>query len=64
MTGLAAIEVGAKGAAETPLRPSGKALFDGELIDVITEGDFVDAGEPVQVRLVEGNRIVVRKLQG
>ena len=64
VTGLAAIEVGAKGAAETPLRPSGKALFDGELIDVITEGDFVDVGEPVQVRLVEGNRIVVRKLQG
>lgn len=60
--GLAVIEVGAEGAAETPLRPSGKAMFDGELIDVVTEGDFIDVGELVQVRLVEGNRVVVRKV--
>jgi len=32
------------------------------LVDVVTEGDYLDPGTPVEVIRREGNRIVVRKL--
>jgi len=55
-TGLA---LGATGIAHTMLRPSGKAEIDGLLVDVVSEGDFVDAGATLRVIAVEGTRIVV-----
>jgi membrane-bound serine protease (ClpP class) len=55
-------QVGEQGVAESVLRPSGKVLFDQRLVDVITEGDFLDPGTSVEVIRREGNRIVVRKL--
>ncbi len=54
--------VGQTGFTESVLRPSGKVLFDQRLIDVISEGDFIDPGIQVEVIRREGNRIVVRKL--
>jgi len=53
------LSVGALGVARSILRPSGKAEFEGELYDVITEGQFVDPGTRVRVKAVEGARIVV-----
>ncbi|HUT32616.1 MAG TPA: NfeD family protein [Planctomycetota bacterium] len=53
--------VGKRGTARTTLRPAGQAEFDGEPLDVVTEGDFIAAGEPVEVAEVHGNRIVVRR---
>ncbi|GAX91522.1 NfeD family protein [Effusibacillus lacus] len=50
-----------EGAALTPLRPSGMALINGQRFDVVTEGDFIDSGDPVEVVHVEGVRIVVRR---
>ncbi len=29
-------------------------------VDVVSEGDFIDAGQPIEVARVDGNRIVVR----
>lgn len=55
-------EVGEQGVAESVLRPSGKVLFDKRLVDVVTEGDYLDPGTPVEVIRREGNRIVVRKV--
>ncbi len=52
--------VGALGMAATALRPSGIADIDGKRYDVVTEGDFVKAGERVTVAATEGRRIVVR----
>ncbi|MGF1580208.1 MAG: nodulation protein NfeD [Gemmataceae bacterium] len=52
--------LGAIGLAETPLRPSGKAKFEGEYYDVLSEGEFITPGSRVQVVEVEGNRIVVK----
>ena len=43
----------------TPLRPSGKIEIDGEIYDVVAEGEFVAQGEPVEVLRSEGIRIVV-----
>ena len=53
--------LGRKGLSQTVLRPSGKAVFEGELLDVVTEGEMVPKGTQVKVIRVEGNRIVVEK---
>lgn len=52
---------GKVGTTLTSLRPSGNADFDGVLVDVVSRGDFIDSGTPVEVTEVEGNRIVVKR---
>jgi membrane-bound serine protease (ClpP class) len=52
---------GKKGVTITKLRPVGKAEIEDEVLYVETEGDFVEAGESVEVIEVSGNRIIVRK---
>jgi membrane-bound serine protease (ClpP class) len=54
--------LGKRGTAASPLRPAGIADIEGERVDVVSDGDFVDAGEPIAVVRVDGNRIVVRQL--
>ncbi|MDA8441256.1 MAG: hypothetical protein M0Z55_02670 [Peptococcaceae bacterium] len=49
------------GRALTPLRPAGTAEFDGERLDVVTEGGFIAKGAIVKVLRVEGARIIVRE---
>jgi membrane-bound serine protease (ClpP class) len=53
--------LGKSGTAHTPLRPAGIADFAGERVDVVSDGEFIDAGTPVAVIRVDGNRIVVRR---
>ena len=53
--------MGKRGTTVTPLRPSGIAEFDGERVDVVSEGMFIDSGMPIVVLHVDGNRIVVRR---
>ncbi|MCU0664268.1 MAG: hypothetical protein MUC50_18310 [Myxococcota bacterium] len=53
--------VGHEGVAKTMLRPSGVALVDGRRIDVVSEGGFIEQGTPVQITLVDGPRVVVRR---
>jgi membrane-bound serine protease (ClpP class) len=57
--GLAGM-VGEVGVALTALRPAGRAEFGEWLLDVVTEGDFVEKGARVQVTEVRGNRVVVQ----
>jgi membrane-bound serine protease (ClpP class) len=52
--------LGQRGTAVSPLRPAGIAELDGERVDVVSDGSFIDAGEPIAVVRVDGNRIVVR----
>lgn len=54
--------IGRTGQTRTALRPAGIAEFDGVKLNVVSDGDFVDAGRSVRVERVEGNRIVVREL--
>lgn len=54
--------IGKEGITRTALRPSGTAIVDGERLDVVTEGSFVEKDMPVRVVKVEGSRIVVRAL--
>jgi membrane-bound serine protease (ClpP class) len=52
---------GAPGIAETVLRPAGKGRFGDQLVDVVTEGDFISKGERIKIVAVEGSRVVVAR---
>lgn len=55
--------VGWTGTAETDLRPSGKALFDGQEIDVTAESSFVPAGSNLRILSEDGMRVVVKEIE-
>lgn len=50
----------AQGVAESDLRPSGRARFGDELVDVIADGAFITAGTAIEVVEAQGNRLKVR----
>jgi membrane-bound serine protease (ClpP class) len=52
--------LGRRGTTTSPLRPAGIATIDGERVDVVSEGEFIEVGHAVVVTRVDGNRIVVR----
>jgi membrane-bound serine protease (ClpP class) len=52
--------LGKQGMAVSDLHPSGIARFDGERVDVVSDGTFIDAGQPIEVVRIDGNRVVVR----
>jgi membrane-bound serine protease (ClpP class) len=54
--------LGRLGESLTPLRPAGIASLDGRRIDVVSRGEFIDSGEPIEV-IEEGLRVVVRRRQ-
>ncbi len=62
-TGWSKISVGEDGVAVTALRPSGVVRLGDRKIDVVTRGGFVEAGAPVRVVEVSGNRVIVRALE-
>ena len=53
--------VGDLGVCESELRPAGKARFGSMLVDVVSEGEFLDADTRVEVVERYGNRVVVRR---
>ena len=55
----APVSIGAEGIAVTRLAPSGKGEFGGITLDIVSGGEFIDAGQTVRVTDVSGNRIVV-----
>ena len=57
-----AVEVGDRGVALSILRPAGTARIRGQRRDVVTQGEMIDKGAPVEVLDVRGNHIVVRQL--
>ena len=52
--------VGDTGMAEGPLHPAGKARFGSTLVDVVTQGEYLESGNTVEVVERRGNRVVVR----
>lgn len=52
--------LGKTGVAMTPLRPTGVAEFNGERIEVVTEGEFIAAGSKVRVVAMDRRRFFVR----
>jgi len=51
--------LGKTGVAITTLRPAGKAKIQGQLVDVMTQGEFLEKDASIRVLRIEGNRIVV-----
>ncbi|WP_026476297.1 NfeD family protein [Alkaliphilus transvaalensis] len=54
--------VGEVGIVKTFLRPAGTIEVNGELLDVVSEGDYIESGTTVKIIKVEGRRIIVRKI--
>lgn len=54
--------LGKRGTVISPLRPSGIARFDGERVDVISEGGYIEIGQRVEVVRVAGSHVVVRSV--
>src|SRR5262245_52165463 len=52
--------LGKSGRAVSPLRTAGIAEIEGERVDVVSDGEFIESGAPIVVTRVDGNRIVVR----
>ncbi|PUB12531.1 nodulation protein NfeD [Paenisporosarcina sp. OV554] len=55
--------VGRIAVSMTPLRPSGTIMLDGERIDAVTEGGYIDSKKAVKIIKVEGSRTVVREVK-
>ncbi|MGN0135775.1 NfeD family protein [Anaerotignum sp.] len=52
--------LGQVGLTHSTLRPFGVAEFDGKMIDVCSQGDFIDRGEKVQVVQITGKTVTVK----
>lgn len=52
--------VGRTGVTTSVLRPAGIGDFDGVRLNVVTEGGFIEKGEPIEIVRVDGSKIVVR----
>ncbi len=57
------LEPGNQGETLENLRPAGKVSFDGTIVDVVSEGGYIDKEQSVEVVLIEGNRVVVRSIE-
>lgn len=51
---------GAKGIALTALHPTGKIEVNNNTLDVVTDGEFIEKGQTVEIAEIRGNRIVVK----
>ena len=55
-------EVGSVGLSESVLRPAGKARFGDRMIDVLSEGEFIEPNQSVVVVKRQAQVVVVRKV--
>lgn len=54
--------VGEEGVTESDLHPSGWVISGNKRIFVVSEGTFIEESEKVKIITVDGNRVVVRKI--
>jgi membrane-bound serine protease (ClpP class) len=54
---------GTEGTLESPCRPAGVARLAGRRVDVVTRGEWLESGAPVRVLEVQGNRVVVTRIE-
>ncbi len=55
------VQVGNCGTAVTFLRPAGKMTIENKIVDVVTEGDFIEKGAMVTVAAIKGNIVTVKR---
>lgn len=54
--------VGKQGVTVSYLRPSGVAMFDGQRLNVIADGEYIEAQRPIEIVEARGSRVVVKSL--
>lgn len=54
------IKVGMTGVSVSRLAPSGKAMFDGEIVEVFSMQNFIDENLEIVIMQIEGNKIIVK----
>jgi membrane-bound ClpP family serine protease len=54
---------GAEGTLESPCRPAGVARLAERRVDVVTRGEWLESGARVRVLEVQGNRVVVTRIE-
>ena len=55
--------LGKQGVTTTALRPSGKARFGDDWVDVLTRGEAIELGQTIEVVEVRGSRVIVRAFE-
>ena len=55
--------LGKEGLALSLLRPSGVGEFDGQRLDVVSEGLYIEPGTKIKIVQTEGRRIVVKPVE-
>jgi membrane-bound serine protease (ClpP class) len=56
------VDVGDLGEVVSKLRPAGRARFGDCVVDCVAEGDFLDNGTKVKIIEIQGNRVVVKRV--
>ncbi len=56
--------VGKTGMSHTDLRPAGIAEIEGERLDVVSDGGYIEKGIPIRVIEIEGPRVIVAPVDG
>ena len=54
--------VDSEGVSASDLRPAGIGIFAGQRLDVVTDGEFIEAQRAIVVVEARGNRVVVKAL--
>jgi membrane-bound serine protease (ClpP class) len=60
---IVTVEVGSRGRVISALRPAGWAQFDQTKINVVAQAQFLEVGTEVQIVHIEGNKIIVQKVE-
>jgi len=55
------LPVGTLGEALSTLRPSGIAKFEGQRVDVMADGEWIEAGQPIKISSTSGGHVSVMK---
>lgn len=55
--------VGLRGTTTTMLRPAGRGRFGKDTYDLMTRGEFIEKGRPIEIIQAEGNRYVVQEIE-
>jgi membrane-bound ClpP family serine protease len=53
--------MGSEGRSATPLHPGGTAIIDGQRLDVVSRGEYIDKNKDLVVVEVTGNQIIVKE---
>ena len=54
--------LGKKGKLIAPLRREGTAVIDGERVDVVSFGDYIDKDAEIEIVKIEGSKLLVKQI--